>query len=329
MRDYLAEMLDALTSAYSRKDYDNLQRASPIETLIGKLFSVFSWGLNTVQEQAELIRLWDNIDNARGAVLDRYGANFGVSRFGATDNFYRLAIRVKLLAQLSGGDINTVLDAAASLFEIPVGNVGLEEVFPDKIKLIVNEPDLSEETLDIMVDIIRMVKRILAAGIGLIMCLRIFPETAYAVTGGAFIGSRMQEHAAVSPPPLKKPGGEAAGTAGGLLAGMMQVDTAGIEMPRLPETGNLSLVQTGGSFLWMRRDLRTRIEPPTPAKPLGSAERAAAPCFIGSVEHITVKVRPRLMTPTGSASRGSAASLFHSYQRIWVSVGSPNTFSRG
>ena len=77
MRDYLVEMLDALTSAYSRKDHDNLREPAPVETLIGKLFSVLAWGLNTVQEQAELIKLWDDIDNAHGSVLDRYGANFG------------------------------------------------------------------------------------------------------------------------------------------------------------------------------------------------------------------------------------------------------------
>lgn len=176
MRDYLAEMLNALTSAYSRKDYDNLLRASPVETLIGKLFSVLAWGLNTVQEQAELIRLWDDIDNARGSVLDRYGANFGVKRFGATDNFYRLAIKVKLLAQLSGGDINTVLDAAASLFEIPVERIDMDEVFPDKISLNINEADLTPETLAIVADIVTMIKRILASGIGMIATLRSYRE---------------------------------------------------------------------------------------------------------------------------------------------------------
>ena len=108
--DFLTEMLYALTSAYSHRDYDNRRLGLPVETLIGKLFSVLAWGLNDVQKQAELIRLWDDIDHARGSVLDRYGANFGVKRFGADDRFYRLAIKVKLLAQLSGAHI---LDAAS------------------------------------------------------------------------------------------------------------------------------------------------------------------------------------------------------------------------
>lgn len=174
--DFLTEMLYALTSAYSHRDYDNRRLGLPVETLIGKLFSVLAWGLNDVQKQAELIRLWDDIDHARGSVLDRYGANFGVKRFGADDRFYRLAIKVKLLAQLSGGDINTVLDAAASLLEIPVERIGLKELYPAKIGLDIQEADLSPETLEIISDIMALVKRILAAGVGLIPTLYSYRE---------------------------------------------------------------------------------------------------------------------------------------------------------
>lgn len=176
MRNFLTEMLYALTSAYSHKDYDNQRLGLPVETLIGKLFSVLAWGLDDVQKQAELIRLWDDIDYAKGSVLDRYGANFGVKRLGADDRFYRLAIKVKLLAQLSGGDINTVLDAAASLLEIPVERIGLRELFPAKIGLDIQEADLSPEILEIIADIMALVKRILASGIGLIPTLYSYRE---------------------------------------------------------------------------------------------------------------------------------------------------------
>jgi hypothetical protein len=169
-------MLDALTSAYSRKDYYNRQRGSPLETNIGKLFAIFSWGLDSVQEQAELVKLWDDIDYAKGFVLDRYGANFGVQRNGAADAFYRLMIRVKLLSQLSGGDIDTVINAAASLFGIPPEKVVLTEIFPAKIGIEVNEADLDPETLEMASDIIAMIKRILAAGIGLVAVLQSYRE---------------------------------------------------------------------------------------------------------------------------------------------------------
>lgn len=179
MRDYLVKMLDALTSAYSRKDRDNLREPAPVETLIGKLFSVLAWGLNTVQEQAKLIKLWDDIDYAKGTVLDRYGANFGVKRFGANDAFYRLAIKVKLLSQLSGGDIDTVLNAAAELLDVDVSNLLIEEVLPAKIALYVDQSLLSEERVKLLESIMWAIKRILAAGVGMRIYLRIYRTYRY------------------------------------------------------------------------------------------------------------------------------------------------------
>lgn len=73
MRNYLSEMLYALTSAYTRKDYNNRRRDLPIETNIGKLFAILAWGLDSVEKQTELIKLWEDIDYAEGAVLDRTG----------------------------------------------------------------------------------------------------------------------------------------------------------------------------------------------------------------------------------------------------------------
>ena len=77
---FLNKMLYALTSAYSRKDYDNVQLGLPLETNIGKLFSILAWGLETVEEQAELVRLWDDLDYASGSVLDRYVSVVPVSQ---------------------------------------------------------------------------------------------------------------------------------------------------------------------------------------------------------------------------------------------------------
>lgn len=177
MRNYLSEMLDALTSAYTRKDRNTSKFKRPTETNIGKLFSVLAWGLDSVQAQAETVKLWDNIDLARGSVLDRYGANFGVNRLGADDEFYRLLIKVKMLSQLSGGDIETVANAAATLLEIPAEKITLRELFPAKVCLDVKEADLSAETLEMIVDIAAMIKRILAAGVELIPTLQSYIGT--------------------------------------------------------------------------------------------------------------------------------------------------------
>lgn len=167
MRDYLHKMLKALTSAYTHEDHDSRCLLFPVETNIGKLFSILAWGLNMVQEQSDLIKLWDDIDHAQGSVLDRYGANFGVKRNGMNDAFYRLNIRVKVLAQLSGGDTDTVINAAAELLGVEQTDIDFEDVFPAKIALYVDQHLLTQERLDMLEPIAWAIKRILAAGVGM------------------------------------------------------------------------------------------------------------------------------------------------------------------
>lgn len=174
MRDYLFEMLNALTSAYSRKDIDNRLRSAPVETNIGRLFALFAWGLNLVQEQAEKIKLWDNLENACGSVLDRYGANFGVKRLGADDMFYRLMIKVKMLSQISGGDTETVINAAAELLDVERSDILLEDVWPAKIALYVDFSLLDSDRIRMIEQIAYAIKRILAAGVGMRIYLRTY-----------------------------------------------------------------------------------------------------------------------------------------------------------
>lgn len=179
MRDYLNEMLYALTSAYTHTDHDNRRLGSPVETNIGKLFSVYAWGLGLVHEQSDLIKLWDNLDYACGTVLDRYGTNFGVQRYGSNDTYYRIAIKVKVLSQLSGGDVNTVLNAAAELLGVDMPKVLLEENFPAKIALYVDQDLLDEERLDMIEPIAWAIKRILAAGVGMRLYMRTYHTYRY------------------------------------------------------------------------------------------------------------------------------------------------------
>lgn len=176
MRNFLAEMLEKLTSPYVMSDRYNAKNGLTPETNIGKLFSVLAYGLDTVQKQAETIKLWDNIDNANGSVLDRYGANFGVKRMGATDTFYRLAIKVKMLSQLSGGDINTVINAASALMDLPPDRIDLTEIFPAKIDIGVNERELSKEVFDAIEEITALLKRIVLAGVWFVTTLRVYRQ---------------------------------------------------------------------------------------------------------------------------------------------------------
>lgn len=174
MNKYLKKMLYALTSAYSRKDYDNLQSGKPVETNIGKLFSIFAWGLDKVQEQADLIKLWDDLDYAEGKVLDRYGANFGVKRGGASDPLYRLFIKVKMIAQLSSGDEDTVVKAAAEFLGVEYTDLLSEDVYPAKKWLYVDFKLLPKERLELIEQIAHAIKRTIAAGVGFRLYLRTY-----------------------------------------------------------------------------------------------------------------------------------------------------------
>ena len=189
---YLAQMLDYLPSAYTRADIRNSKRDLPLETNIGRLFGTFAWGLEIIQEHGDRIRLWDDLDNAQGVVLDRYGANFGVQRGGASDVLYRLLIKVKMIALLSGGDINTIIQAAANLFDVQFTDIELQEVFPAKVWLYVDEAILDEERLEAAPLIADLMKRIAAAGVGVYISLRTYRtyRMTLSISRGAAVGTK-------------------------------------------------------------------------------------------------------------------------------------------
>lgn len=171
---YLGTMLEYLTGAYTRTDIRNARHSLPPDTNIGRLFGTFAWGLELVHESADRMKLWDDIDNAQGKVLDRFGTNFGVERGGSSDMLYRLLIKVKMIALLSGGDIDTIIGAAASLFNLEPEQIELQEIFPSKIWLYVDESTLDAERLEAAPLIAQLMKRIAASGVGTRVFLRTY-----------------------------------------------------------------------------------------------------------------------------------------------------------
>jgi len=151
----LDRMLDALTTAYHRATDGN----------IGKLFSIFADSLDEAEETAARVRLWRGIDGASGATLDLIGRNFGVPREGTPDAFYRLLIKTKMIAHISGGDIDTVIHAVSVLLGIEPEEVSLTEIYPAKIRIAVRDDALDERKRAMLPMIYRLIKRIVAAGI--------------------------------------------------------------------------------------------------------------------------------------------------------------------
>lgn len=176
---YLRKMLDMLTGAYNRRDLINIEKGRPLETNIGKLFSLLAYFLEIVHESADRIKQWDDIDKAKGAVLDRYGLNYGIARGAASDPLYRIFIKVKWMAQLSGGDRDTIIIAAAELLGVEYSDIEYQDVYPAKIVLHVDEKLLSEERLELIQQIAYSIKRILVAGVGMRLYIRTYRTYRY------------------------------------------------------------------------------------------------------------------------------------------------------
>lgn len=178
-------MLDMLTSSYNRSDLYQIRKGRLPKTNIGKVMYLAGWGFDIIKEHAEKVMLWDNIDNAKGRALDRIGNNYGVLRGGAPDEIYRIMIKVKLIAMLSAGDIDIILESAAVLFNIDLRSIKIEEVFPGKVYIYIDEDQLDNEHKDIAVTIAKLMKRIVVAGVG----IKIFYKTYHSGKGKVYIGT--------------------------------------------------------------------------------------------------------------------------------------------
>ena len=142
---FAIKMLEMLTSAYNRTDILELKEKRTPKTNIGKLFTLSGWGFDIIHDQTEKVRLWDDIDVMEGETLTRYGNGFGVARGEAGDEIYRIMIKVKIIAMLAAGDLDTIILSAASLFGVSAEDISFQEVYPAKIYLYIDEDKLDQE----------------------------------------------------------------------------------------------------------------------------------------------------------------------------------------
>ena len=188
--NFVVRMLEMITSAYNREDIVTLQRGEPPKTNIGKLHSVLGWGFDLVKENAERVKLWDDLEQAQGKVLDRYGNNYGVLRGMASDSIYRVMIKVKIISMLSAGNLDTIINAASVLFDVPPEEADVEEIFPAKVYLYIDEDQIDDEHREVGASIAALMRRIKAAGVG----MRIFYRAYHAETARLYFGRAFQKY---------------------------------------------------------------------------------------------------------------------------------------
>ncbi len=113
------------------------------------------------------------------------------------------------------------------------------------------------------------------------------PAKSWALAGGAMVGSREKATATITPPPLEPPGGR-------------------------------FITVTGGGLLGMYRSIEATLKVPDLARPQGNAEIATGAACLGARQRFSVRLDTRgaVRPPTGRATTGCAAGVFHTYQRI-------------
>ena len=190
-------MLEMLTSAYNRTDIHNLQENQLPQTNIGKLFSLAGWGFDIIKDQAEKVRLWDDIDAMQGSALTRYGESFGVSRGEASDEILRIMIKVKTIAMLASGDLDTIILSAATLFGVSATDVKADEIYPAKVYLYIDEDKLDAEHKRVAEIIAGLMSRIKASGVG----IRIFYQTYFGGAENLYIMSMRSNHIKITASP--------------------------------------------------------------------------------------------------------------------------------
>lgn len=108
-----------LTSNYKRDPTSN----------IGRLMAVIELEMQEIRDTLKTIELYRLIDNATGVTLDNIGKNVLQERGAMDDVRYRMFLKVKIRANRSGGQIDTINEIMDSLLDDHF--LGIREVWGD------------------------------------------------------------------------------------------------------------------------------------------------------------------------------------------------------
>jgi hypothetical protein len=92
------KLLDKLPDIYNKNEGSNVYN----------LIKLAADHIEKGEQVLELINDWRDIDQAQGNVLEKIGKEVGQARRGLDDDAYRQRIKIKIRANLSGGEIETL-----------------------------------------------------------------------------------------------------------------------------------------------------------------------------------------------------------------------------
>ena len=153
----LQKMLRRITENYSKDPDSN----------VGKLLNIAATEIEDLEETANKIRLWRDIDEAEGETLDRIGYNVQQWRGQADDGIYRILIKSKVARNRSDGSVNTIIEVLAITLDTEEENIVVQELWetePAAIQVDVPTALLNEIGFS-FTQFGRLVNRIVAAGV--------------------------------------------------------------------------------------------------------------------------------------------------------------------
>lgn len=156
------KMLDKLMDTYNKSSDSN----------IGKLIQLVAEQIDKLHATNKRINDWRDIDQAEGKALDELGRDVGELRLQRSDALYRDGIKTKIKANLSKGDIETIIELALVYFGSDL--IKLDEAWTlDRYD---NEPAalvLSFEDSQLIENVpFKALERVIAGGVRLYMELR-------------------------------------------------------------------------------------------------------------------------------------------------------------
>lgn len=113
----LQDYLDRLPDAFLKLTDSNL----------GKFLQIVADEIGLINEIVDEVEEVKKLENADGKTLDLHGGNVGQLRGQAHDELYRLLIRSKIQSNLSGGDVNAIIDYIVTLLRIDRDDIELVE----------------------------------------------------------------------------------------------------------------------------------------------------------------------------------------------------------
>ena len=106
-------------------------------------------------------------------------------------------IKVKTIAMLASGDLDTIILSAATLFGVAATDVKADEIYPAKVYLYIDEDKLDAEHKRVAEIIAGLMSRIKASGVG----IRIFYQTYFGGAENLYIMSMRSNHIKITASP--------------------------------------------------------------------------------------------------------------------------------